>query len=120
MDADIHPSELERVTPDSVRAVLGAARVAYSRVFTRRPGVVRIDVRAIRRSERRARQRAVLASLESQRDDELWLVRPAGVTYRWRWWATWITVRDAGLDWVDPATGLDYIAALAKKTPADS
>jgi hypothetical protein len=35
-----------------------------------------------------------------------------GTTYRWRPWVTWVTVRDAGLDWIDPDTGLDYIATL--------
>jgi hypothetical protein len=37
-------------------------------------------------------------------------ITPVDITYRWRPWVTWVTVRDAGLDWIDPDTGLDYIA----------
>jgi hypothetical protein len=49
--------------------------------------------------------------LAGKRDTQFWSLAPAGITYRWRPWVTWVTVRDPGLDWTDPDTGLDYIAA---------
>lgn len=109
---------MERVTVDSVRTMLAAGGAAHGRVSEQRPGVVRIEFRAVPRAVRRVRRQAILDSLESRRHEELWLVRPAGTTYRWRPWVTWVTVRDPGLDWIDPATGLDFITMLAQNQRA--
>lgn len=109
-----HPAQMERVTPDSVRAVLVAAGVGHGRVFTFRPGVVRIEVAALVRGRRRARRRAVVAALEHRRHTDCWGIRPVDISYRWRPWITWVTVRDPGLDWIDPDSGLDYVRAQPK------
>ena len=103
---------MKRVTPDSVRAVLTAGCVAHGRVFVVRPGIVRIEVSAVLSGRRRAHLTAVVLALEPLRHTEGWSIRPVGLSYRWRPWVTWVTVRDAGLDWIDPDTGLDYIATL--------
>lgn len=91
--------------------MLDAAGVAYGRVFTFRPGVVRVEVSALSAGRRRRRQQAVAAALESHRFEECWGIHPVGISYRWRPSVTWMTVRDPGLDWTDPDTGLDYLAA---------
>ncbi len=106
-----HPADLERVTVDSVCAVLDAALSSRGRVFLWRAGVVRVEVGALLPRRRRERERAVLVSLAGKHDTQFWSLAPAGITYRWRPWVTWVTVRDPGLDWTDPDTGLDYIAA---------
>jgi hypothetical protein len=107
-----HPAQMKRVTPESVLAVLTAACVAHGRVFMFRPGVVRIEVGAVLPGRRQARLTAVVLALEPLRQTECWGITPVDITYRWRPWVTWVTVRDAGLDWIDPDTGLDYIATL--------
>lgn len=114
-----HPEQIQRVTPESVRAVLDAAAVAHGRVFMFRPGVVRVEISALSAGRRQRRRRAVAAALEPQRFEEGWSIRPVGISYRWRPWATWTTVRDPGLDWVDPDTGLDYLAATKGNRPEE-
>lgn len=115
MSTELHPKDLERVTSDSVRDVLDDAAVAHGRVFTWRPGVVRVEVGALSSRRRSDLQRTILASLAGEHDTQFWGLLPAGVTGRWRPWVTWVVVRDAGLDWIDPDSGLDYIALMTAR-----
>ncbi|WP_157357547.1 hypothetical protein [Amycolatopsis nigrescens] len=88
MSPKAHPEQMRRVTSESVRAVLDAAAVTHGRVFTFRPGVVRVEVSALSAGRRLKRQHAVAAALESQRFEEGWGIRPVGICYRWQPWVT--------------------------------
>lgn len=105
-----HPSEMQRVTVESVRATLDGAGVRFVGVWQWRVGVVCVDVTGWTQKARRRAQQAVCAALEPKGFSEFWHVPPAGQGYRWRPWETWVAVYDAGLEWFD-GQGRDYLEA---------
>ena len=104
-----HPGQLKRVSADSVREVLETAGVPYACIRpTTDNGVVRIDVTdwpGARLSRTRER---VAQAFDALRRTDSWLVRPAGRTYPFRPWRTWVTVRDPGTEWRNP-DGRDFL-----------
>jgi hypothetical protein len=106
------PGELERVTVDSVRAGLDRAGCRRVAVLPVRAGVVRVVVAGWTRRRRTAARRAVFVALRRQHEDECWRLVP-GAPASWRQACrSWVTVRDAGLDWFDEQ-GRDYLEHLA-------
>jgi hypothetical protein len=114
-----HPSEMARVTPDSVRAALSEVGVRHGRVFAATKGAVRVEIHSLTRRGRQRAEIAILAALRPFWDSDYWQSYGVRRRYPWRPWCSWVTVTDPGRDWTDPETGLDYLALLEDRRAGD-
>jgi hypothetical protein len=105
-----HPAEMKRVTVATVGAELETAGVEPVRIREVQRGIVRVDVHGWTRAARRRARHEVCKALAPLKFREGWTVHPISMTYRWRPWCSWVTVRDAGFDWYDEH-GLNFIEA---------
>jgi hypothetical protein len=108
-----HPSEMARVTVDSVSEYLASAGVDVSQVWPVRLGVVRIEVVGFTPRRRRQSLARATAALEQRKRSDHWGVLPASRLsgYRWKPWRRGINVTDPGLDYHDPDSGGNWLAA---------
>jgi hypothetical protein len=105
---DRHPAGMRRVTVSSVTDVLLSAGVPHGSVQALGQGWVRIDVVGRPGSGISIARERVAMTFEDLRHSDFWTVRPAGKTYRWRPWRTWVTICDPGIEWTDSQTGLNF------------